>query len=213
MKKREVPFYENPDNTHCYQAVLRSVLKYFMPDKEYSWEDLDKLTEKEEGYWTWSNRGILNLKKMGFDIVAISSWDPVRLAKDGEKYMIEKHGEKIARISLEHTKDLNKERKTSQELADADIHKNGLPDFTDLEKLIDKGYLIMCHVNGRKLHDKDGYSGHFVLVFGYDKQNFILHDPGPNGGGNKKVPYDFFLKAWGKYSKEDTRNLTAFKLG
>ena len=42
MKK--IPFYPNPDNTHCFQAVIKMILKYYFPKEEYSWKELEKLT-------------------------------------------------------------------------------------------------------------------------------------------------------------------------
>lgn len=43
---QNVPFYSNtPDDTHCFQAVLKMVLKYFQPEKYYSFEQLDKLSD------------------------------------------------------------------------------------------------------------------------------------------------------------------------
>ena len=49
-----VPFYTNTsDDTHCYQAGLKMILKYFIPDKDFSWEELDKFTAKVEDLWTW----------------------------------------------------------------------------------------------------------------------------------------------------------------
>jgi len=51
--KTEVPFYPNTeDNTHCLQACLKMVLKYFIQEKEYSYEDLDRVTAKVPGLWT-----------------------------------------------------------------------------------------------------------------------------------------------------------------
>jgi len=47
MKK--IPFYPNPDNTHCFQAVIKMILKYYFPKEEYSWKELEKLTGKKEG--------------------------------------------------------------------------------------------------------------------------------------------------------------------
>lgn len=43
MKK--VPFYPNtPDQTHCVQAGIKIVLKSFLPDRDFSMEELEKLT-------------------------------------------------------------------------------------------------------------------------------------------------------------------------
>ena len=44
---RNVPFFPNTaDNTHCLQAVLKMILKYFEPQKDYSFEELNILSDK-----------------------------------------------------------------------------------------------------------------------------------------------------------------------
>lgn len=58
MVNKNIPFYSNTsDDTHCLQACLKMLLKYFYPNEEYSWEELDKLTGKKEGMWTWTMDG------------------------------------------------------------------------------------------------------------------------------------------------------------
>ena len=44
----KVPFFGNPDDTHCFQAVIRMLLKYQFSELEYSWSELDRLTGKKE---------------------------------------------------------------------------------------------------------------------------------------------------------------------
>ena len=46
-----VPFYSNTkDNTHCFQAVIKMIAETYWPDKSYSWDELDVLTQKKEGF-------------------------------------------------------------------------------------------------------------------------------------------------------------------
>ncbi len=74
MKK--VPFFSNTDdNTHCFQAMLRMILKYFLPEKDFSFAELDKFSGKVKGKWTWSSRALINLQKMGFELVNICCFD------------------------------------------------------------------------------------------------------------------------------------------
>ena len=72
----KVPFYSNtPDEMHCYQASLRMILNYFLPEKDYSWEELEKITAKVEGLWTWQYAGTLWMQKQGFEIKNIDPMD------------------------------------------------------------------------------------------------------------------------------------------
>lgn len=60
----EIPFFSNtPDNTHCYQAAIKMLAKYFWPQENYTWDELDKITVKVKGFWTWPMAGILWLPK------------------------------------------------------------------------------------------------------------------------------------------------------
>lgn len=71
----DVPFYSNPDDTHCFQACLRSVLKYFRPSEEYNWDALDELSGKRPGKWTWPLYSIGQLYTAGFEAEVIEDFD------------------------------------------------------------------------------------------------------------------------------------------
>jgi hypothetical protein len=49
-----LPFYSNTaDGTHCFQAGLKMILKHFIPEKDLTFEGLDKISMKIDGLWTW----------------------------------------------------------------------------------------------------------------------------------------------------------------
>jgi hypothetical protein len=57
-----VPFFANtPDDTHCFQAVIRGILKYFLPDRKFSWEELDRMSAQKPGMATWPQQMLINL--------------------------------------------------------------------------------------------------------------------------------------------------------
>ena len=213
MKRREVPFYKNPDSTHCYQATLRMVLKYFLPNKEFSWTKLDELTEKDDKYGTWTAMGVVNLKKMGFDVVVIDTFNPAAFAERGAKYLIEFYGKEVAGGAIKETKNLAKARKMNRKYADLGVNQVQPAYFALMKRFINQGYVLICHINSRALQKKEGYMGHFVVVYDYSGNNLILHDPGPKHPKKGfKISHKNFLKPWGMYSKSDTRNFYAFKL-
>ncbi len=80
-KRLEVPLFANPDHTHCFQASLRMVLKYYMPDRDYTWNELDNLTGKKEGLWTWPLFAMIQLKARGFDVIDIEDFDYNKFSK------------------------------------------------------------------------------------------------------------------------------------
>lgn len=211
MIKYKVPFYSNtPDNTHCYQAALRMVLKYFLPDKEYSWEELEKFTAKKEGLWTWPTQAHMNLIKMGFDVIDMDDFDSKKFVREGGKYLIEKYGEEVGKKQIIRS-DMKQEIKLMKEYETFKKHTMKLPGFEDIKIALRKGYIVICNVNMYALNDKSGYAGHFVVVYGNDDENFYLHDPGLPPSKNRKVSYKQFQKAW-DYPDKNARNLTAFKL-
>lgn len=208
--KFKVPFYSNtPDDTHCFQATLLMVLKYFMPNEEYSWEELDQATAKKEGLWTWPLAGMLELQRMGFDVVHIEMFDYMLFAKQGDDYLHEFYGKEIAQAQIKHS-DIQQEQRFAKEFIRKINFEKRIPDIGDIEKLMKRGFLIICNVNTCKLNQRDGYAGHFVVVTDYSDNELTLHDPGLPSIEDRIVSRDIFEQAW-QYPDETAKNVTAFK--
>ncbi len=205
-----VPFYSNTaDDTHCYQAALKMVLKYFLPDKKYSWKALEKLTAKVDGLWTWPTQGLINLHNTGFNIVDIDDFNIEEFIKDGEKYLIKKYGKEVGNAQIKHS-DIEQERRIYRKYLKLNLHQQRLPILENIEGLIDDGYLVICNVNAYTLNSKTGYAGHFVVIYDYDGKYFFLHDPGLPPLEARKISYENFTKAW-EYPDKTARNIQAFK--
>ncbi len=211
MINLQVPFYANtPDNTHCYQAALKMILKYFLPGKDFSWQELDIITAKVEGLWTWPMAGLIWLKRNGFEAVDIEDFDYASFAQDGPTYLEKLYGKEVAAEQVAHS-ELKQEQKYALEMINEISIEQRLPEFSDITTLLEKEYLVCCNVNGHKLDDIDGYSGHFVVIKGYTAGGLVLHDPGLPAVENREVDNATFLKAWA-YPDEKAKNLMAFKL-
>jgi hypothetical protein len=208
--KHAVPFYANtPDDTHCYQAALRSVLKYFLPNNEYHWEELEEMTAKKANLWTWPTQGLITLHKIGFDIIDISDFDIEQFINTGEEYLLQEYGKEVADEQVKHS-DIQQERALYKEFIQHIKFQKRIPKIEDLEYFVEKGYLIICNVNSKALNNQQGYVGHFVVIIGYDDNHLYLHDPGLPPLQDRKVTYEHFMKAW-EYPNEKARNLTAVK--
>ncbi|PIZ87365.1 hypothetical protein COX93_01395 [Candidatus Nomurabacteria bacterium CG_4_10_14_0_2_um_filter_30_12] len=63
------------EGIHYFQAVLKMVLKYFLSNKRYSFEELDKKTAKVKGLWMWLMASLIWLNRRGFEIKNIGMFD------------------------------------------------------------------------------------------------------------------------------------------
>lgn len=209
MIRFNVPFYPNPDETHCLQSSLRSVLKYFVPEREYSWRELEEFTAKKKDMWTWPIQSMIKLKKMGFEVVDMEDFDYESFSKEGKNYLISKFGKKVGEIQAENS-DLKQEMRFAMEFIKLFGNKFELPETDDIKEFIRKGYLVLCNVNSNIIFREEGYSGHFIVVTGYDDKGFFVNDSGYIKGKNKKVSYKLFRKAWA-YPDIKAQNLIAVK--
>ncbi len=207
----KVPFYSNtPDNTHCFQAALRMVLKYFLPQEEFSWEELENISGKKEGLWTWPTAAMMWMKNRGFDVQDIEMFDYDEFIKDGEKYLRKLYGEEAGNEQIAHS-DLSQEIEYAKQFLQLDAVTKEIPTVETLRELLKKKYLLTCLINSQTLDHKKGYVGHFVIVKGFSESDFILHDPGLPPMENRKVSAKEFEKAWA-FPNEQAKNVMAFRL-
>lgn len=205
----DVPFYENTDNTHCFQAVFRMILKHYRPNEEYSWEELEKITAKVDGLWTWPTAGMLWLHNNGFEVHDIETFDYAKFFEKGDDYLIELFGEKVGQEQIDHS-DLDQEIGYAKQIVAAGLCEPRTPEVSELKQRLDEKYLLICNVNSRALNDKDGYVGHFVLLTGYTNKGFVLHDPGLPPLENREVAFADFERAWA-YPNEQAKNYIAVR--
>lgn len=204
MVRYKVPFYPNTkDDTHCVQACFRSILKYFL-HKDFSFKELDKMTKKTKGKGTWFFPMYLELNKLGFDIREIYEFDYQRLLEEGENYLYKTFPKKQVEWYLNNSNlmDVKDYIKDALKVIERENRKASLKDFEDL---LSKGYLLISDVNYYALQQKPGYGSHAVVVYGYEADNFYLHDPGLPPKESLKVSKKLLQEAGGD-------NLSAFKL-
>lgn len=208
---KSVPFYANTsDDLHCYEASLRSILKYFKPEEEYNWEQMEAVTGKRIGKWTWPQRSFVWLQKHGFEIVNIEVFDYARFIAEGGKYLMEFYGEEAGREQIAHS-DLVQEQAVCINFLNLVHTELRIPDIKDIRSLLQQGYLLNCLVNSAALNGHKGYVGHSIVIKGITEEEIILHDPGLPSLEDRHVAFATFEKAWG-YPDKNAKNLTAVKL-
>jgi len=208
----DVPFFSNtPDDTHCVQAALRMVLKYFLPERDFSWEELDKATAKVEGKWTWTMAGLVWMKGLGFMVKDIEDFDYAAFSRAGETYLLETFGEEVGREQIVHTGNLSQEMELARQFVESHLAEKRIPAVEEIIELLRQGYLVTCNVNARTLNSKEGYVGHFIVVKGVTDRSLIVHDPGLPALKNRDVDLALFERAWA-YPNDTARNIVAFRL-
>ena len=84
---RKIPFFESPDDSHCFQACFKMALSYWLPNKKFSMEKLDRISNHIDKKWTWQGSTILYLAKKGFKLINIENLDYEQFSKKGEEYL------------------------------------------------------------------------------------------------------------------------------
>jgi hypothetical protein len=206
----DMPFFANTgDDTHCFQATLKMVLKYFDEDRDFSWHELDTLTAKQPGMWTWPMAGLCWLAKQGYDVINIDEFDYEAFGREGADYLVSKFGHEIADEQIKHSV-----IRAEQQIANAFMKyvkvEIRVPDVNEIMDFLNEGYAVIVNVNARSLYDKSGFVGHFVVITEFDGRDISLHDPGPPARPNQTMPIAQFLRGL-DYPDSGSRNLIAIK--
>jgi hypothetical protein len=208
MNTLEVPFYANtPDDTHCFQAALRSVLGYFQPEEVYSWEQLDAITGKKPGMWTWAMSGLLWLQQQGFAVKNIEEFDYEAFSKSGEDYLINTYGVDVAQQQAKHAV-LEDEQRIAQKFIKQIDHETRLPTFNEIGRLLAENFVLIANVNSKSLNNEPGFVGHYVVIIGCDEESITLHDPGLPAVEGRRVTHEQFRRGW-DFPDKHRRNLMA----
>jgi len=178
---------------------LKSIFSITNPEQEFSWDDLEKLTDYLPGHGAWVYAELLTLNGYGLNTKLITGFNIKRFIKEGFSYIEDEFGKDIADYEREHPHNFKKIKRQMQESLDKELVINRTGKTRDIKDFIDEGWYVMLLVNSKALNSKSGYTGHRVLVFGYDDKGVIMHDPGPNNGGpDAHVSWERLQKAWPK---------------
>jgi hypothetical protein len=211
MPKYTVPFFSNtPDDTHCYQACIKMIAATFWPGEEYSWEELDRITAKKEGLWTWPMAGKIWLTSKGAEVKVVEEFDYQRFADEGGQYLIDEYGQEVGEAQIAHS-DIPQEQKLAAQFVKETEIEFRVPDVEEIKRFLDDGYLVLCNVNSNALNERAGYTGHFVVIYDADEDGFYLQDPGLPPSPQRYVKQEIFEKAW-SYPNQKARNISAVRL-
>jgi hypothetical protein len=196
MKK--VPFFANtPDDTHCVQASFSIMLKYFLPERDFSYGQLDEMSQKQPGKGTWWPPMLMELVDMGLNVKCIEGFDYRRFYKEGETYVKSIYRTETAAYYLKHSNLTEIRPMVPDFLQKVDVEARPAS-FDDLDGLLADGWLVGIDLNAAVLNDlkREDYLGHMVVIFKADKDNFWLHDPGLAPHPNRQVSRQKLADAW-----------------
>ena len=197
-----VPFYKNPDEDHCLQACLRMALGAVEPDRQYSWAELDRLSFKSPGSWTWPAGTILSLHDLGwYGSRLIDPLDYQRFSQEGEAYLSQYYADPEVAAAVIANTEISQEMGLAAELVEKGLFEQREPEIEDVISVLSKGGLAMAILNARQLQGKAGYEGHFVVLTSFDpgEETVTFHDPGINGENfqeRAELAIEAFEEAW-----------------
>lgn len=200
MKVLDVPFVENP-NDRCMPSTIGMVLRYFMPEKQWTFDDFAKLTGYAQGKGTWSAESMINLSRMGFETRWIEDFNHQAFIEDPKGYLRTILDPESFKWQVENS-DLELEALRIKGYLDSgNVIEERTGTRDDIKQFLDDGWLVRLEVNANTLADKEGYEGHSVLVIGYDDIDAVIHNPdGANGNKpSQKVHWDLLEKAWKQF--------------
>jgi hypothetical protein len=189
-----IPFYENDgDGNQCLQVASRSVIKHFL-DKDYSLEQLDKLTGRKANLWTYTPQIVSVLHDVGLKIKYYSK-EALEPFLGGEDYLREHYGKDADKI-LKFT-DVSVVIKFIENLLTYDIFEKRKISISSIEKEVKKGHLPIVLIDNNVIAGKNNfYQGHAVVITGFDNEAVYYHDSGPNNPTpNKQIDKKTFVKA------------------
>lgn len=213
MNSKNIPFYPNlKDDLHCLQACLKMVLKFYFPKKNYSYSELDKISRHVKGKWTWQGSSLLELSKLGFEVVNIENLNYIKFSQTGEEYLQKIWSPEVFE-SQKKFSNLKQEQQVAKKLIKDKKIKliNRQAQIGDIEYYFSNNFTVLVSLNPCVLQKQDCYASHIVVVTGVDSQGVAFHDPGLPAQKNKKVSKKLFEKSMTPPRKEDT-NIIAIKL-
>lgn len=194
--RMKIPFFPNTgDGTHCFQAAMKMALAVHLPEREFSYEELDGISEKLPGKWTWPTAAMLWMIEHGLSLRLIEEFDYRAFVLRGESYLIERFGKEVGEAQIANS-DIDRERDVARRFAEIAPLEYRIPDLADVQAELRRGSVVILNVNAAALHGVRGYSGHFIVVCDVDEQTVTLHDPGLPPSPSLRVPRGQFECGW-----------------
>jgi hypothetical protein len=188
-------------------------VEYFeQSDKPVEYYDL--LTGWNPDYrYTWPLHLTLKLAGKGYDVIFMDTLDLKKLARNPRKTLVDTYGQAVADDQIAHSNMKGVVRDALALVKNKNVKfKAHIPHYENITELLDDRYLVICNVNAKALDGAEGYSGHFVLVYGHLRKpdRLVVHNPGLPARARQVVPRKLFEKAWA-HGGDEYKNILALK--
>ena len=202
----KIPFFPNTgDGTHCFQASLMMAFGVVMPDKKFTYDELDQISAKQPGKWTWPTAAMLWMLENGLEVKLIEDFDYKEFVERGEDYIVERYGREVGEAQAKNS-DIERELDFSRRFMKIAPLETRIPTLDDIQSELNRGAVVIVNLNSAILNDKNGYAGHFVVVTDINDEVIRIHDPGLPPHSDMEVPVKKFLDAWA-YPGERDKNI------
>jgi hypothetical protein len=196
---KKIPFYLNHGH-RCAQVAMKSVLKYILPEKDFSYKYLDQITNHSSDKITFLSQIAAGFSKLGinFEYYVQPNWSKAALSDNFDNalrnYYRDKTENLLAKIDKTSLQDSVKCILGDKRV----VETSEKPSLEKIEFNINDGKIPIALINYDTFVGRENkYSGHYLILTGFDKKNFIYHDTGPKGAGaNKTVSKERFSKSW-----------------
>jgi hypothetical protein len=198
----DIPFYTNDgDGFQCMQVGMKCVLEKYL-GKQFSLEQLDKLTGRGPGQQTWTSMIVPVLHDLGLHVVYYTKL-PQEPFLQGEPY-IRREYKDIAQHII-NTTNITVMQDAVRKLLRLNLVKSRIMPQQEMEKHLKDGHALLVTVDAAILyHNARPYHGHFVILTGYDEEYFYYHENGPALiEANKRIAKELFMKAWNAHGTDN----------
>jgi hypothetical protein len=148
------------------------------PQSTFTWEQLEELTDFIPGHGAWVYAELLALHNYGLNAKLITGFDIERFIREGIDYIESEYGKQVADYERQHPHDYPKIKRQMQQALSQNLVQTTPGRLDDVRQFIDNKWYVMMMLNSKALNGEPGYTGHRVLVYGYDDHGVIMHDPG-----------------------------------
>ncbi|MEX0917434.1 MAG: hypothetical protein WDZ90_02850 [Candidatus Paceibacterota bacterium] len=178
--EKNIPFYANKGgDTHCFQAALKMVLGYYLPERNFPFSRLDELTGHKEGRWTYPYKAYIWLAENGFTVTHIEDFSVEDFVEKGEKFLKEVWDPEVYKLQKQYS-----DFETARRYAKEAWEKKNIyfkRERGTLERVIEyanKGCILLVRVNPCILRGENGDGSHIVVIKAIEKNKIVIHDPG-----------------------------------